>query len=481
MEAPDIKQQRQALWQIATPFMVIALLVAMFFPTFIGLSSSWTKWDESLSHAYPLLLWFLVLLYKAGPIEISMQKKWIDLLLAVALIFTSIAWFLFNTIQIKILEQLTLLPLLFLSLAFIFGVKTLWQLRFLLLMPVFALPIWDYLNNSLVHLASYVVGEMVRVIRIPALIDGSSIFIPAGHIMIADGCSGLRYLIISLALGYTISYLNGYKEKGLIVSLLIAGLLGLAANWIRIFLLILVGYHTEMESSLMRDHETFGWIIFALICFPAIYFAPVIKKPSTNAPINGTSFSMKKMLVLCLLLSPGFWLGKVVVATNNTVQSASRYSLGDSGFLPHASNLPLPLVLPATTHTSRFVAPHNIYLQINQYIPKSSSDRLVPYIARQFDLQFWLQEEVKIVSVGDKKVRLEQLRQKSGLKRIVQVQWFDIGGFNAATVSQAKLLQIPAVFSGNQYFTVFTLQTECTQIDCHSSRQLLLAASESIQ
>ncbi|HEX7763957.1 MAG TPA: hypothetical protein VF433_10135, partial [Cellvibrio sp.] len=83
MEVSDVKQQRQTLWQIASPFLVIAILVAMFFPTFVGLSSSWTKWDESLSHAYPLLLWFLVLLYKAGPIEISTQKRWIDLLLAV--------------------------------------------------------------------------------------------------------------------------------------------------------------------------------------------------------------------------------------------------------------------------------------------------------------------------------------------------------------------------------------------------------------
>ena len=215
----EVNLQKQEIWQRIAPFIIIAIMVAIFLPTFIGLSAQWTQWDESLSHAYPLLLWFLVLLYKVGPINRTQQNLWIDFLLAIGLIAASICWFLFNTIQIKILEQLMLLPILFLALAFAFGVKTLWQLRFLLLMPVFAIPIWDYLNNGLVQLASAIVGEMVRMIRIPALIDGSSIFIPSGHIMIADGCSGLRYLIISLALGNTNSYLNCYREKVLIISL----------------------------------------------------------------------------------------------------------------------------------------------------------------------------------------------------------------------------------------------------------------------
>lgn len=475
----EVKLQKQEVWQRAAPFMVIAIIVAIYLPTFVGLSAQWTQWDESLSHAYPLLLWFLVLLYKVGPLCHARQNLWIDLLLAIGLVVVSICWFLFNTIQIKILEQLILLPILFLALAFAFGVKTLWQLRFLLLMPVFALPIWDYLNNALVELASAVVGEMVRMIRIPALIDGSSIFIPSGHIMIADGCSGLRYLIISLALGYTISYLNGYREKGLILSLLIAGALGLLANWIRIFVLILVGYYTEMQSSLMEDHETFGWIVFALICFPAIYFAPVIKRVQATTSVAGESLGFKRVLLLTLLLMPGFLMGKLVAATNDT--TAPTYSLGDIGFVSHTSSLPLPPSLPAARLTRKFIAPNNIYLQINQYIPQTPRDRLVPYIARQYDSQFWLQESVKVIVVGGKKVRVEQLRQKSGLKRVIQAQWFDVGGYTTATVAQAKLLQIPAVLSGKQYFSVFTLQAECMQLDCDKTLQSLLHFSESIQ
>lgn len=470
--------QGQTLGQRASLFMLIALLVLFFFPTFVGLSSEWTKWDESLSHAYPLLVWFLVLLFRVGPIAPEAQSRWLDVLFAVALVGASISWFLFHAIQIKILEQLLLLPLLFLSVGFVFGLKRLWQLRFLLVMPLFVLPIWDYLNASLVELASYVVGELVRLVRIPALIDGSSIFIPSGHIMIADGCSGLRYLIISLALGYNISYLNGYREKGLFFALIIAALLGLMANWIRIFVLILVGYHTDMQSSLMEDHEAFGWLIFAAICFPAIYFSPVIKKNQRNLFVGERSISLSKLFSLVVLLAPGLLLTKIV--SHNATTEIPPISLGGKPFVSSAY-LPMPLQLPAATSKQQFVIDGTLYLQVNRYIPTSSKERLVPYIARQYDSQLWLQETSKVISAGERKVRVDQLRQKSGLKRIVMVQWFNVGGREAPSVAQAKLLQIPAVLSGQQYFTVFTLQAECNQSRCENSLRSLIELSESIQ
>lgn len=487
MDVPTIHSSQQQGWQRLVPFVAVALIVGIYWPTFVGLSAEWTQWDESLAHAYPLLLWFLWLLHKLGPIGVSPQKTWVDIVIASGLMASSVLWFLFNTIQIKILEQLILLPLLYGALGFIFGMKTLWQMRFLLLMPLFAVPVWDYLNNGLVQLASSVVGEMVRLIRIPALIDGSSIFIPSGHIMIADGCSGLRYLIISLALGYTISYLNGYRELGLLVSLLLAGFLGLLANWIRIFLLILIGYHTEMESSLMEDHETFGWVLFAIICFPAIYFAPVVKKAAVIIGDTNRLVSAKKLLLLTVLLSPGLLLGNLFsIQTNGEPLNyivEEKGIAGEAGAYPLTATtgaMPIPLNLPVARQSQRYTN-GNAYVQIDQYIPSSAQERLVPYISRQYDNQIWLLEHSERQKLQQAHVRIERLRQKSADKRVIQVQWFNVGGITTATLAKAKLLQIPAVLSGEHYFVVFTLQAECSKPACENELQTLLQLSKSIQ
>lgn len=458
------------------PFAVIAILPVFFWPTFSGLSHEWTQWDESLSHAYPVLLWFAYLLFKASPLPQQSQPWWLNFVLATALLISALAWFLFHLVQIKLLEQLMLLPLLCLGIAWVFGVKTLWQQRFLLLLPVFTLPVWDYLTDPLVQLASFTVAQMVRWVGIPALIDGSSIFIPSGHIMIADGCSGLRYLIISLALGYSISYLNGYREKGFFLCLVIAGALGLLANWIRIFALILIGYYSEMQSSLMSDHETFGWVLFALICFPAIYFAPVARRTEVGQASILQPLPWGKWFGLLLLLAPGAILSLVIRPDTGVAPPSLALS---PAFTRSSQAMPVPLQLPQAKRQQRYE--HNkVQVRIDEYFPQHAKERLVPYIARQYDAGQWVLDETRVLHRQGMEVRLETLRQKSNLRKVVQVQWFDVGGYTAPSVARAKILQIPALLAGKNYFSIITLQTECLDSHCEQAIQQLLEVTDLI-
>jgi exosortase/archaeosortase family protein len=42
-------------------------------------------------------------------------------------------------------------------------------------------------------------------------------------------------------------------------------LLALLGNWLRIISIVIVGHVTEMQSPLVSDHGTFGWLIFAAL------------------------------------------------------------------------------------------------------------------------------------------------------------------------------------------------------------------------
>src|SRR5690606_8692266 len=239
MEVKDSAKKNNSLLPLSCylPLLVIAVFAALFNETIAGLYTRWVKWDEGLSHGLLVIGVFLVLLTKSLPWSAHKQSRLIFVVLLLTTAACSMAWFLFYILNISILEQLVLLPLLALTCAAIFGIRTAVQHRLLLLMPIFAIPIWDQLTNLLVNLSASIVGEMVRLIKMPAIIDGNSIYIPYGHILIADGCSGLRYLVIALAIGYIIGYLNRYSEKKMLAVLAVAGLLGLIANWIRIFIL----------------------------------------------------------------------------------------------------------------------------------------------------------------------------------------------------------------------------------------------------
>src|SRR5690554_8156294 len=95
-----------------------------------------------------------------------------------------------------------------------------------------------------------------------ALIEGNSITLPYGRLVIADGCSRLRYFAISILLAAMMSILNDYRWRGWLCFLAAAMVLGLIANWVRIFILVVIGYQSEMQSELLTDHELMGWVVY---------------------------------------------------------------------------------------------------------------------------------------------------------------------------------------------------------------------------
>lgn len=464
------------------PLFLLFLWVLLYWPTFEGLYARWIKWDEGMAHGLPVAILFVYLLYKSlpwTPLSTRNTTWWMSV---IGLGFGSAAWFVFHAVNVTILEQLVLLPLLALLLAAVFGLKQVCRHRLLLLFPLFAIPVWDYLNGPLLAMSSFVVGEMVRMAGMPALIEGSSIFIPHGHILIADGCSGLRYFVIALTMGYLISYLNQYSERQLLLVLAVAAILGLITNWIRIFILIVIGYQTEMQSPLMSDHEYYGWALFALICLPAIYFAPVVKRETTPG-VAGPSSSKglpTRVLVPLLTLALGPLASMAVELEPDT--ESGRSLRVTPGVAQLAKDMPSPLqVPPGGRSETALLRAEGVYIQVDQYQRNSSAEKLVPPMVRLFDSDHWTEEQQREERLAGHTAKLSVLRHKSKGKRVAQLQWFDVGGYMATSIPQAKLWQIPAVLQGRNHFQIVTLQTICRDPECEEALTKLKQTAEGLQ
>lgn len=478
MEVNDSAPQNNNALPLARylPLIVVAVFVVFFFRTFESLFFRWIKWDEGLSHGLLVAGAFLILLYRSLPWRAHQQHPALYVFFIVALGLGSLSWFLFRTINIFILEQLALLPLLALFYAACFGIKTAWHHRVLLMLPIFAIPLWDHLNDVLLQLSALVVGEMVRMIDMPALIQGNSIFIPYGHILIADGCSGLRYFVIALAMGYIIAYLNHYGERRLAITLAIAALIGLVANWIRIFILILVGYQTQMQSSLMKDHEYFGWILFALLCIPAIYFAPVVHA-QRQQPLRPDEQAKPRWLVPLLALS----LGPIAALSLDFSPTSSPWQDRlDTRVTPvNVSRMPMAISSPTPGHRENgLIQLENaqVFVQVDHYQRQHKTDKLVPYIANLYNTEDWSQVRSEAHAPG----RIIQLNHKNGLRRILQLQWFELEQYQTASLAEAKLMQVPALIQGQNRFAIVTLQSECQGLACDNALTALQQAAQQI-
>lgn len=463
-------------WRDFTPLLLLSVPL-LYYPSFLYLGERWSKWSEGLSHGYLLIAVFTYLFYRALPFSLARPVSRSHFSAALlALVVTSVTWAILALVNINALAGLALLAIPFFWIAGVYGWRTAWQHRFLLALPLFTLSIWDYFTAPLVKLSATVVGYWVSLLDIPAVIEGSSIFIPYGHIIIADGCSGLRYFIIALAMAYTISYLNRYKEPGYSLALLIAAALALLTNWVRIFILIMVGYYTEMQSSLMHDHDFFGWVLFAVISLPALYFAPVRKyisdaSPTTSAP------NRWPVSIMCVALATGpllYWASpspsSSKAATNLVVQptlpgwlkSAER----DSG------------ISEAQASYQRF---GDVWYTRWSYQRIHKGEKLVPYISNLYNSRDWhmVEDSARAIVLSNTSVptRLQQLSAKGSDADFVQLYWYQVGPWMTDNYFYAKLLQIPAILSGHSLFRLHILRTTCNQACSQAQDDLIKTAT----
>jgi exosortase len=137
---------------------------------------------------------------------------------------------------------------------------------------IFLIPVWGALTSTLQNISTDAVTIIMGYTGIPTYVEGNIITIPPGVFEIAGGCSGLRYLLVSLAISSLFIFLNIKKASHGALFLCIAVLGALLTNWIRISALIIIGNYTDMESSLMADHNSFGWYLYIPFMILLFYF-----------------------------------------------------------------------------------------------------------------------------------------------------------------------------------------------------------------
>ena len=186
--------------------------------------------------------------------------------------------------------QLLFLPLiLWLALLSVLG----WQAARLAAFPIgflyFAVPGWGVLGPALQRLTASAVGVIGPVVGLPVSMSGTTASLPGGMAFsIERACSGVDFLTIGLA----IAALHGELENARLRRRLnlIGGMLLLAilSNWLRVILIIEIGYRSHMHSALAtRDHLAFGWVIFACALLAFVWLAGRGAVTTPEAPIVG--------------------------------------------------------------------------------------------------------------------------------------------------------------------------------------------------
>lgn len=446
------------------PFLVVsAVAVVLFFPTWFRLATVWLEFEQVLAHGLATAVIFLGLLVIHPPRPASstsgvIQKPYL-LLGGIALIGVTLVWLLLELVRIDTLAYLVL-PAGVMAVAWtLLGFhRALSFLPYVALLSL-SLPFWADLVPPLVSLASAVVGSWVRLFGMTALIEGNSITLPYGRLLIADGCSGIRYFAISILLAMMTSILNDYRWKGWLITVVVAMLIGLVANWVRITILVFVAYETNMQSDLLTDHETMGWIVFGAFILPALYFSPVRKRSKANQQPTAIRLNIAKAgipaLIIAMLLGP---VALTLAQTSAGQQPAWTLELDGFQARGESNDLPLPISLPSYLD-QKILKAGNTSVSLAQSQKTTADDKLVPYLPTMFDNSTWQIEERVAPGVS---LYLNILTRD----RVLMAQWYQVGSRSSLNYRKAKLLQIPATLSGENRFALVTIQVPCSDRDC---------------
>jgi exosortase len=274
-----------ALPRVLCVWLVIAVVCALYWPTTLSYSLAWTDFDnKGLTHGYVIAAMCLALIYlrreELGEIAPQSAPH-----VYVSLALASLVWLVGLRAGIQTAHELLLPVIIWLALDAICGRQVARTCLFAVAYLYFALPFWGFGNGALQALTILATHVILGLIGIPVHFQGNLVFIPDGVFAIAGGCSGLHFMVVSVAIAAYYGELHRDTLRHRFALLLLAVACALLTNWIRVSVIIIAGHVTHMQSYLVRvSHYGFGWAVFAVAM--AVFFVIASKMPAPSVAVR---------------------------------------------------------------------------------------------------------------------------------------------------------------------------------------------------
>ena len=269
------------LYWIAALACVVALV---YWPSTVFIYQKWSDTTElTYTHGWLILLICVALVVRSRR-ELALAPVQPSRLATVALALVVLGWLVSYRASIEGLE-VPLQPLIFwLAVTAAFG----WNVGRLMLFPVaylyFAVNVWY--GNPLKDLTVLVMRGLLAVTGPPAVIQGDVIHLSNGSFVIEEGCSGLHFMIVGLAVAALYGEQRRDPWRVRVRQLALMAGLALLANWVRVYTVIQAGYLTDMQSYLVRvSHYGFGWCVFAVTLIVFFWLAPFLGAEPPLPPV----------------------------------------------------------------------------------------------------------------------------------------------------------------------------------------------------
>jgi exosortase A len=242
---------------------LLAWILAVYGKTTYSMVSIWER-SESFAHGFAVIPIFLYLLWRQRETLVAIEPRpFLPALLGI--IATGAVWFIGDRLSIISITQFAMMAMVPLAVWAVLGIQTLRALLFPLAFLFFAIPFGDPLVPPLMDWTADFAAMAINASGVPIFREGNLLTIPSGAWSIVEACSGVRYLIASFMVGCLFAYLS-YRSPIRRAAFIAASLVvPIVANWVRAYMIIMLGHLTNNRLAVGADHLIYGWVFFGVV------------------------------------------------------------------------------------------------------------------------------------------------------------------------------------------------------------------------
>lgn len=400
-------------------------------------------------------------------------------------------WLLGTLADVLVVQQVALLAMLEALTWTALGSRVFLALRFPLGFLWFAVPLGEVFISPLQDFTAVFAARALELSGVPTLLEGRILSVPSGSWEVAEACSGIRYLIASLVVGYLYAglvYRSWPRRLGFLALSIVVPIL---ANAVRAYGIVMLGYLSNNRLAGGVDHLIYGWVFFSAVTMVLLwlgshwresdahterYRASELGSSPATANRGGQSARAIGLTVaagVALVAVAPVW-GWVIL---NRMHAAAVLRLAAPPVSPPWTQLveytgdwvPRFVGTDAETLTTFTNGGQSVQLYIGYYVHERQGAELIAWGNTVAVKGRWnrMAEGDRYVPVDGRSLRVHEtiLRSPDGRNRLVWM-WYWIGGEFTSNPYYAKFLQAKTrLLLRSEAAAAIALSVDCA-VDC---------------
>lgn len=265
LAAPPAESRLPAAWRapLAALALSVLALTAVTAQSWSAMAHQWWNID-TYNHLMlvPFIIAWLVALKEDDLASLAPQPFWPGL---IALAAALGLWRVGEGLEINLVAQAGAVGAVQAAVVTVLGLRAAIVLALPIAFAAFMVPFGDEIIPPLQHLTAEIAIALTHASGIPAQIEGIHIHTPAGLFIVAEACSGVKFLVAMVTLCVLVSATRFQRWRTRAAFMAACVVVPMLANGVRAFATILAAQYVGAEKATGFDHIVYGWVFFAII------------------------------------------------------------------------------------------------------------------------------------------------------------------------------------------------------------------------